>query len=156
MEPMELALLGITAAATSAAAIIGLLAYRARHQPHPINITTTTGSALTNGDTRISVRQIDFTQQSERPEWEINELSIANTRCKWLYNKRQDRRNFAAYDTYKGAKWVNSIKYRIPIKSGGFILHPDAPSELLLLFRVVLKTNNRVTRKIRILCRTSM
>lgn len=80
--------------------------------------------------------------------WLIDEIRITKSHHKWIARAEEGQwqqiNNFIGYPL--SGDWTDRIKYDPPIKSGDFLLHPDAPKHLRFSFRVCLRYRFRVKR----------
>ena len=157
MEPFELALLGITAAATSTAAVIGWLTYRARYTVHRYeSYNSRIKVDETELDSTPVMRTIEVRPSEEEinkgVEWDIAEVAVASQRKKWLAEidgTRFDGHTFRV----PNIDWKRRIKLDDPRRIVKLILHNDAPEdlrELVISLKVRLIADERVFRKYKV------
>ena len=158
MAPLELTLLGITAAATSTAAIIGWLNYRARHKAYRyVAFCSRIGIDEPSADSSPVMRTLRIGALADHnlgSEWEITEISVASHRKKWL-GKIDTTNLFGQKLRASSLKWKRRIRVDNPEPSIEVVLHDDAPeklSSLVISLRVRLVDDERVVRRRKLRC----
>ncbi len=83
-------------------------------------------------------------------KWVIDEVRIAKSRHKWIAVPGEDKRNnFGEFEGYAlGGAWTDRIRYDPPVDDELFLLHPDAPKNLIFKFRIRLRSRLRTKRKV--------
>lgn len=142
----------ITAVGVLVTALFTGLLYRGRHGlPENIVAQDDRSSSKTSNSDLVH-RSVNFylPTKPSLSNWLIDEIRMAGPRHKWIARAGEGQWNesggFTGY--YLGGDWTDRIRYDPPIRSGVFLIHPDAPKHLRFSFRVRLRYRLRVKRKV--------
>ena len=145
---LETVLLVFTAITSFIAAAAGILKLR-RHVELPVILAKTIEYHQAPD---LLTREIRFEQLTDPSAWVVNEVKTSILGNKWICVMGEPVRNkYGEFLGYKpGGEWGNRITFNPPSLDGCFLLHPEAPSGLILSFRVALRGQPRVLRSIRV------
>ena len=148
-------LLFITAIGSLVAASASLLVYRAQKGSPGIIARTWRGRGEPSQapDPPLVLRTVDFHQPTGPAGWVVSEVCIAKSRCKWLAvlgEPKKDATGVLIGHVF-GGNWMDCVEYDPPVEKGSVLLHPAAPENPKLLFRVCLRSDLRTKRKVKVL-----
>ena len=149
MISLEIILLVFTAITSLIAAVTGVLRLRRHVELPAISAKTVNRSESTD----LLNREIQFKQLTNPSIWVVNEVKTSTFGEKWMCITSDpvwnDYGEFLGY-RQESAEWSRCLKFNPPIRDGEFLLHPDAPHELILSFKVALRGQSRIKRKIKV------
>ena len=104
-------------------------------------------------DTNIQRRELRLRQETDPSLWLVRKVCTSKPREKWLSRIGEAKRN--SYGEFEGygqdGDWQNRILFDPPRKDVSVLLHPDAPSTLLLSCYVVRRNSFFFRRKVSVI-----
>ena len=97
-------------------------------------------------------RMVEFKQLSDASAWVVDEIRISRLGKKWIGTDGEPVRNpygeFVGYEMV--SNWERRLTFNPPVRNGSFLLHPEAPKGLTISFRVVLRGQPGVRRRLKV------